>query len=71
MPTAYSRKIIDAAARGEANHTYVKASDGRCVLAKNEPLPGGGWVSTHEDVTEQHPQPSRKAPPFMTRSAAA
>ncbi len=50
---SYSRKIIDAAARGEANHTYVKASDGRSVLAKNEPLPGGGWVSTHEDVTEQ------------------
>jgi methyl-accepting chemotaxis protein len=23
------------------------------VLAKNEPLTGGGWVSTHEDVTEQ------------------
>jgi methyl-accepting chemotaxis protein len=23
------------------------------VLAKNEPLPDGGWVSTHEDVTEQ------------------
>jgi methyl-accepting chemotaxis protein len=24
------------------------------VLAKNEPLPDGGWISTHEDVTEQH-----------------
>ena len=23
------------------------------MLAKDEPLPGGGWVSTHEDVTEQ------------------
>ena len=32
---------------------YVQASDGRIVLAKNEPLPDGGWVSTHEDVTEQ------------------
>ena len=31
----------------------MQASDGRIVLAKNEPLPGGGWVSTHEDVTEQ------------------
>jgi methyl-accepting chemotaxis protein len=50
---SYCRKIIDAAARGEANQIYVKASDGRSVLAKNEPLPGGGWVSTHEDVSEQ------------------
>ena len=32
---------------------YVQASDGRIVLAKNEPLADGGWVSTHEDVTEQ------------------
>jgi hypothetical protein len=31
----------------------VQSSDGRIVLAKNEPLPGGGWVSTHADVTEQ------------------
>jgi methyl-accepting chemotaxis protein len=31
----------------------VQASDGRIVLAKNEPLPGGGWVSTHEDITER------------------
>lgn len=32
---------------------YVPAKDGRIVLAKDEPLAGGGWVSTHEDVTEQ------------------
>ncbi|HSP50440.1 MAG TPA: hypothetical protein VLN61_09700 [Pseudolabrys sp.] len=23
------------------------------MLAKNTPLPGGGWVATQEDVTEQ------------------
>ncbi len=31
----------------------IEASDGRKVHAINEPMPGGGWVSTHEDVTEQ------------------
>ena len=32
------------------------------MLAKNEPLPGGGWVSTHEDVTEQrHAEAERTA----------
>ena len=31
----------------------MQASDGRVVLAKNHPMPAGGWVSTHEDVTEQ------------------
>ena len=31
----------------------MNASDGRIVHAINVPMPGGGWVSTHEDVTEQ------------------
>ena len=50
---AYCRKILDGVAKGQSTQVYVQASDGRIVLAKNEPLPGGGWVSTHEDVTEQ------------------
>ena len=51
---AYCKKILDGHAHGHrARNVYVQASDGRIVLAKNEPLPSGGWVSTHEDVTEQ------------------
>jgi len=50
---SYCQMILDGAAKGISTHTYVQASDGRIVLAKNEPLPDGGWVSTHEDVTEQ------------------
>src|SRR6185312_6369982 len=50
---AYCKKIIEGARSGSSNGTYVQASDGRIVLAKNEPLADGGWVSTHEDVTEQ------------------
>ena len=36
-----------------AKGMYYRTSDGRDVLAKNDPLPDGGWVSTHTDVTEQ------------------
>jgi methyl-accepting chemotaxis protein len=50
---AYCRKILDDMAQHQRMSHYVEASDGRVVLAKNEPLPNGGWVSTHEDVTEQ------------------
>ncbi len=50
---SYCQNIIDCVARGDNTAFYVEASDGRVVLAKNEPLVGGGWVSTHEDVTEQ------------------
>jgi chromosome segregation ATPase len=50
---AYCRRIVESMKNGTSAPHYVQASDGRIVLAKNEPLPGGGWVSTHEDVTEQ------------------
>ena len=49
----YCRLIIDGVRSGASKSFFVPTSDGRIVLAKNEPLPGGGWVSTHEDVTEQ------------------
>ncbi|MGN6571390.1 MAG: PAS-domain containing protein [Pseudolabrys sp.] len=50
---AYCQRIIGSMKNGTSTPHYVQASDGRIVLAKNEPLPGGGWVSTHEDVTER------------------
>src|SRR6187397_1671233 len=59
---SYVQKILDAMAQGTSQSHYVQASDGRIVLAKNEPLAGGGWVSTHEDVTEQrHAEQERAA----------
>ncbi len=58
----YCKTILDGIAKGDSSQTYVQASDGRIVLAKNEPLPHGGWVSTHEDVTEQrHAEQERTA----------
>ncbi|MCF8478427.1 MAG: PAS-domain containing protein [Pseudolabrys sp.] len=50
---SYCRGITDSMKNGESTPFYVSASDGRTVLAKNQPMPDGGWVSTHEDVTEQ------------------
>ncbi|AXK83409.1 hypothetical protein DW352_24525 [Pseudolabrys taiwanensis] len=50
---SYVQRILDSMKHGESAPHYVQASDGRIVHVKNEPLPGGGWVSTHEDVTEQ------------------
>ncbi len=59
---AYVKKIMDDAAHENKMGYYVPAADGRIVLAKNQGLPGGGWVSTHEDVTEQrHAEQERSA----------
>lgn len=58
----YVQKFLDGMSQGTSQSHYVQASDGRIVLAKNEPLAGGGWVSTHEDVTEQrHVEQERAA----------
>ena len=37
---SYVNNILDTMAEGKSKEHYVKASDGRIVLAKNEPLPG-------------------------------
>ena len=58
---SYCQRIIDSAKQGASTPIYVQASDGRIVLAKNEPLPGGGWVSTHEDITERRQAEEERA----------
>jgi methyl-accepting chemotaxis protein len=52
-PAQYCKEILAGIAAGEVSKWTVNASDGRIVHAINVPMPGGGWVSTHEDVTER------------------
>src|SRR5260370_21208977 len=52
-PAQYCKEIMDGIAAGKISKHIVPASDGRIVHAVNAPTPEGGWVSTHEDVTEQ------------------
>ncbi len=59
---AYCRDIVESIASGKGGARFVKARDGRTVHALNHPMRGGGWVSTHEDVTEQqHAEAERAA----------
>ncbi len=52
-PEQYCREIMDSIALGKSSRWLIGANDGRIVHSINQPMPGGGWVSTHEDVTEQ------------------
>jgi methyl-accepting chemotaxis protein len=52
-PEQYCKEIRAGIAAGKTSKWLIGASDGRIVHAVNQPMPGGGWVSTHEDVTEQ------------------
>jgi diguanylate cyclase (GGDEF)-like protein len=36
-----------------AGHVIQELSDGRTVSLVHVPMPGGGWVCTHEDITER------------------
>jgi diguanylate cyclase (GGDEF)-like protein/PAS domain S-box-containing protein len=38
---------------GKTTHNVRELPDGRTIVITNRPLPGGGWVATHEDITER------------------
>lgn len=38
---------------GKASSRVDKLADGRLIKVTRDPMAGGGWVATHEDVTEQ------------------
>lgn len=51
---AYLEERIDAV-RQTVRHTKVhELRDGRIIAITHEPLEGGGWVATHDDVTYLH-----------------
>ncbi len=49
-PDQYMAKLVD---HGQVESKVVQLPDGRMISVTNAPAPDGGWVSTHEDVTEQ------------------
>ncbi|MBR1120718.1 EAL domain-containing protein [Bradyrhizobium lablabi] len=49
---------------GVRNSMVIETPDGRSIHVVNEPLADGGWVATHEDVTER-----RRAEERITRLA--
>ena len=52
-PEQYIANLMAALAQGKPTHQVVETGD-RVVSMVNTPMPGGGWVVTHEDVTARH-----------------
>jgi diguanylate cyclase (GGDEF)-like protein len=46
----YSRIVRDV---GQRKTMVIETPDGRSIQIVNEPLADGGWVATHEDITER------------------
>ena len=59
-PESYYRSIIDDIRQGKTTTSLIKTTEGRLVQAFNQPMPGGGWVTTHEDITERRQADKRQ-----------
>jgi methyl-accepting chemotaxis protein len=52
-PNAYARRALATTGTGTEFKHMFQLPNGRIVAGSNRPRPSGGWVSTHEDVTER------------------
>jgi diguanylate cyclase (GGDEF)-like protein len=49
----YLKSLEDTARNCESRHSTIELKDGRTIAVQQQPMPDGGWVATHEDVTER------------------
>jgi diguanylate cyclase (GGDEF)-like protein len=49
----YIEPLLTSIRSGAPHGQFVELDDGRTVAVMSQPMPGGGWVATHEDITER------------------
>ena len=52
-PQRLHDNVLAELAKGKVSEMILDWGDGREILVINKPMPGGGWVATHEDITER------------------
>ena len=52
-PDQYRAKLLAELGLKKATNRIVDTADGREISITNQPMPNGGWVVTHEDITER------------------
>jgi diguanylate cyclase (GGDEF)-like protein len=60
-PMHYVQQRVANADGGKASDSILELSDGRVIAVAHRPMDGGGWVSTHEDVSERRRAEARIA----------
>ena len=50
---SYIVELLDDLAQGKASNAVAKAADGRVFSIVNKPIAGGGWIATHEDISDR------------------
>ncbi len=51
-PGSYLEERLEAVQEKTRNTKVLEMSDGRCIAIVHEPMACGGWVATHEDITQ-------------------
>jgi diguanylate cyclase (GGDEF)-like protein/PAS domain S-box-containing protein len=52
-PLEYRADLLAAMGEGRTIRRITETGDGRTIAVVNQPMEGGGWVATHEDITER------------------
>jgi diguanylate cyclase (GGDEF)-like protein len=52
-PDSYIENLMAVIAEGKTCGQLMELPDGRTISVLNHPMAGGGWVATHEDITER------------------
>ena len=52
-PDGYIDNLMTVIAQGKTWSQLMELADGRTISVLNRPMAGGGWVATHEDITER------------------
>jgi methyl-accepting chemotaxis protein len=52
-PEQYVSDVLSRIAKGKDSVRVVQLPNGRTISLVERIMPGGGWVATHEDITEQ------------------
>ena len=52
-PEEYIATLLERVAGGKTSYDTCKLADGRVFSIVNKPMAGGGWIATHEDITER------------------
>jgi diguanylate cyclase (GGDEF)-like protein len=52
-PAAYIDYLLTEITHDRSVSQLIELPDERTIAILNHPMPGGGWVSTHEDITER------------------
>lgn len=53
-PERYASRLLDRMVEGKSFSYSLRSVDGRVIRVLDQPLTGGGWVSTHEDITKRY-----------------